>query len=399
MVKTVSIWGSTGSVGKNTLDVINACPHQYQVQVLTAHQNVTLLAEQARACHAQKAIITRPDLYADLKDALAGTGVEVAAGENALCDSADMPCDWTMSAIVGMAGIRPLMGALMRGKTVAVANKEPLVAAGSLIMDTMRRHGAMILPVDSEHNALFQILNPAHHAAVTRLILTASGGPFRTWKAGDVSKATIAQALAHPNWQMGKKISIDSATMMNKALEVIEAHHLFTMPAHKIDVVIHPQSIIHSMVEYNDGSILAQMGSPDMRVPISYALNWPERQTSPAQKLDIASLAQLSFEPVTAEKFPALGLAYDVLGLSASHAAVLNAANEVAVEAFLRGMISFADIYKINHKAVTRAPCGELASLEDVLMVDCQVRDEIQSELGFTKGESHHGYQQAGVTS
>jgi 1-deoxy-D-xylulose-5-phosphate reductoisomerase len=382
--KSVTILGSTGSIGKNTLDVIAQQPESCDVQVLTAHRNVALLAAQARRFKPRHVVIADETRYADLKNELSGQGIEVAAGASALVEAAALPTNWTMTAIVGMAGLSPLMAAIERGTTVAVANKEPLVAAGALVMAAARQHGATILPVDSEHSAIFQVFEAHNRAQIARLILTASGGPFRTWTKSDMDNAAPEQALAHPNWRMGQKISIDSATMMNKALEVIEARHLFDMPGDKIDVLVHPQSVVHSMVEYADGSVLSQMGSPDMRTPIAFALGYPERMPSPAHRLDLRAMPALTFEAVDDEKFPAVKMAYEVLKSGQPAAAIaFNAANEIAVEAYLAGRISFGRIVPSMAAALENAPDLPISTLADVLAVDCAVRERVRSAIGF----------------
>lgn len=388
MVKTVSILGSTGSVGQSTLEVMAANRHAYAVQALTAHRNVDLLARQAITFGARLAVIGDETLYRDLQSALSGSGVECASGASALIEAASRPADWTMAAIVGMAGLPPMMAAIERGQFVAIANKEPLVAAGAIVMAAARKSGARIIPVDSEHSAIFQIFDTPNRAQIARLILTASGGPFRTWTKTQMDRATSDQALAHPNWQMGKKISIDSATMMNKALEVIEARYLFDIPVEKIDVMIHPQSVIHSMVEYVDGSVLSQMGSPDMRTPIAYALGYPGRIASPAKRLDLEAIPALTFENVDHAKFPAVKMAYDILmSPHPATAIAFNAANEVAVEAFLSGRITFGEIVPVVARALEMMPHSPISSLADVLAVDCNVRERVRCDLGFT--DSH----------
>lgn len=373
-MKTVSVLGSTGSVGVSTLEVIHKNKDSFSVQALTAHKNVGLLAQQAMAFRAKRAVIGDEQLYAELKDRLAGTGIECASGEQAITEAAAMPADITMAAIMGMAGLRPILAAIQQGKNVAIANKEPLVAAGRLVMEAAQKYGAKILPVDSEHNAIFQVFENDNKDKIKRIILTASGGPFREWTLEQMKGATPAQALAHPNWSMGRKISIDSATMMNKALEVIEAHHLFAMPASQIDVLVHPQSIIHSMVEYVDGSILAQMGASDMRVPISYALSWPTRVDSGAKSLDLLTLGGLTFEKTDARRFPAIKLAYDCLSSGVEACVAFNAANEVAVESFLKGDIGFMDIYGAVEHMVRQVKDTIPYELDAILAYDSSVR-------------------------
>jgi len=373
--KRVSILGSTGSVGCNTVRLIEENPQNFQVETLTANTNVADLAAQAVRLQARKAVIADAKLYQDLKARLEGTDIEVAAGAQALHEAAATPVDWIMSSIVGAAGLKPTMAAIRSGATVALANKEALVCAGDLVMDQVLSSGATLLPVDSEHNAIFQVLEIRQMQAVKRLILTASGGPFRTFSKDDMKAVTRAQALSHPNWDMGAKISIDSATMMNKGLELIEAYHLFPVGKDQIDILVHPQSVIHSMVEYGDGSILAQMGSPDMRTPISYTLGWPDRLIFNTEKLDFAKIAQLTFEAPDLDRFPALKLAMDALQAGKSAPAILNAANEIAVQGFLDGEIDFLEIAQVVSDVMDRADFSHMASIDDVFEQDRQGRN------------------------
>lgn len=384
-MKTVSILGSTGSVGRNTVDLISHHAGLYQVNVLTAYRNVTLLAEQAKALNARKAVIGDDTLYPALKELLAGTGIEIAAGRAAVIEAAGEPADWVMAAIVGMAGLEPILAAIGQGGCVAIANKEPLVAAGPLVMAAAQRSGATLLPVDSEHNAIFQVFEPENRAAIARIVLTASGGPFRDWTMAQMDSATPEQAVAHPNWSMGAKISVDSATMMNKALEVVEASYLFAMPPEQIDVLVHPQSIIHSMVEYVDGSFLAQLGAPDMRTPIANALGWPGRIATSGMRLDLAALKRLDFEKPDLERFPALGLAYDAIRAGQAACVTLNAANEVAVEAFLNRQIGFTDIVGIAQRALDEMQMIDLSGLSDILSLDHAVR---MTATGYILGQT-----------
>ncbi|QQG35337.1 MAG: 1-deoxy-D-xylulose-5-phosphate reductoisomerase [Micavibrio aeruginosavorus] len=381
-MKTVSVLGSTGSVGRSTVDLILSSPENFAVQVLTAQKNAELLAEQARKTKARKAVIGDESLRPFLSELLAGTGIEVAAGRQAVIDAGAEPADWVMAAIVGMAGLEPLLAAINQGCAVAIANKEPLVAAGPLVIALAHEKGTTLLPVDSEHNAIFQVFEPDNRSAVERLVLTASGGPFRTWAKEQIARATPAQAVAHPNWSMGAKISIDSASMMNKALEVIEAHYLFSMPPEKIEVLVHPQSVIHSMVEYADGSFLAQLGAPDMKTPIAYALAWPRRMQTSGARLDIGRLRQLDFSAPDHEKFPLLPLAYGCLRGGQSACVAFNAANEVAVAAFLQEKIGFTDIYRVVSEALEQnQQGGALQSLEDILLLDHTVRRLCESYI------------------
>ncbi|MFO1083705.1 MAG: 1-deoxy-D-xylulose-5-phosphate reductoisomerase [Reyranellaceae bacterium] len=345
--RAVTILGSTGSVGQSTVDLIARDPDCYRVEALVAGRSVERLADQARRLRARLAVVADPTRYKALKEALAGTSTEAAAGPDAMAEAAARPAEWVMAAIVGFAGLSPTLVAARRGAIVALANKEALVCAGRLLIEAIEGSGGVLLPVDSEHNAIFQVFEPRQRHAVDRLILTASGGPFRKWSLADMAEVTPPQALAHPNWQMGDKISIDSATMMNKGLELIEAHLLFGMPGEQIEIVVHPQSVIHSMVAYRDGSVLAQLGSTDMRVPISHALGWPSRIDGPAARLDFASLSALTFEQPDSGRFPCLRLAREALATKGFAPIVMNAANEAAVAAFLARRIGFLDIARI----------------------------------------------------
>ena len=373
-MRRVSIFGATGSVGTSTLDLIRREPEAFEVVALTAFNDVDGLAAAARECGARIAVIGDERHYSALKNALQGSGVEAAAGDDALVDAAQAGAEWSMAAIVGCAGLRPTMAALKAGGTVALANKESLVSAGALMMDQATRSGATLLPVDSEHNAIFQCLAGSRLEDVARITLTASGGPFRTFTREEMRGITPAQAVAHPNWSMGAKISVDSATMMNKGLELIEAAHLFPIGLDRIEILVHPQSIIHSMVEYRDRSTLAQLGSPDMRIPIASALAWPVRMTTPCQPLDLARIGRLDFEAPDEERFPALRLARQVAGQGGSAPAILNAANEVAVAAFLKGEIGFLDIAMIVEDVLNRYSAPAPCRIEDVLDVDARAR-------------------------
>ena len=373
-MRRVSIFGATGSVGTSTLDLIRREPEAFEVVALTAFSDVDGLAAAARECGARIAVIGDERHYSALKDALQGSGVEAAAGDDALVDAAQAGAEWSMAAIVGCAGLRPTMAALKAGGTVALANKESLVSAGALMMDQATRSGATLLPVDSEHNAIFQCLAGSRLEDVARITLTASGGPFRTFTREEMRGITPVQAVAHPNWSMGAKISVDSATMMNKGLELIEAAHLFPIGLDRIEILVHPQSIIHSMVEYRDRSTLAQLGSPDMRIPIASALAWPVRMTTPCQPLDLARIGRLDFEAPDEERFPALRLARHVAGQGGSAPAILNAANEVAVAAFLKGEIGFLDIAMIVEDVLNRYSAPAPCRIEDVLDVDARAR-------------------------
>ena len=336
-VRSVTVLGATGSIGDSTMDLLRASRDRYRVEALTANTNVQGLAKLAREFGARFAAVADPDRLAELKDALAGTRTECGAGESAVIEAAARPADWVMAAVSGAAGLKPALAAVDRGATVALANKECLVCAGDFFMQRAAKAGACILPADSEHNALFQALGSGNREELVRVIITASGGPFRTWASADIEQATLAQALKHPNWSMGQKITIDSASMMNKGLEVIEAACLFALTPEEIDVLVHPQSIIHGMVEFSDRSVVAQLGAPDMRTPIAHCLGWPDRIVGPAAKLDLAKIGQLTFEAPDFERFPGLRLAYDALRTGRGATTVYNAANEVAVAAFIAG--------------------------------------------------------------
>jgi 1-deoxy-D-xylulose-5-phosphate reductoisomerase len=380
-VKKVAILGCTGSIGKSTLDLIERSPDKFEITALTAAVNVDALADAARRTNARLAVIADESRLRDLEDALQGSGCRAAAGADALVEAATGDSDLVMAAIVGCAGLRPTMAAVEAGKTVALANKEALVTAGDLMTEAAKTSGATLLPVDSEHNAIFQSLAGSRIDQVSRIILTASGGPFRTASAETMRNATPAQAVAHPNWTMGAKISVDSATLMNKGLELIEAHYLFGLPSERIDILVHPQSVIHSLVEFIDGSVLAQLGSPDMRIPIAYALAWPDRMPTPAQRLDLAAIARLDFGEPDLERFPALRLSREALEAGGSAPAVLNAANEVAVATFLDGRISFPDISKLVDMALQENESPAPRSIEDVFEIDRKVRSEVTAMI------------------
>jgi 1-deoxy-D-xylulose-5-phosphate reductoisomerase len=372
--RTLSIFGATGSVGASTLDLVTRNADRFQVLALTANTNVPDLADAAIRSNAKLAVIADENCYAALKSALSGSGIEAAAGQGALLDAARMGADWTMAAIVGCAGLAPTMAALEGGKTVALANKESLVSAGALMTSAAKASGATLLTVDSEHNAIFQCLDATAPRAVRRIILTASGGPFRELGHNAMSTVTPEMAVKHPNWDMGAKISVDSATMMNKGLEVIEAHHLFSLPSSQIDVIIHPQSVIHSMVEYIDGSVLAQLGTPDMRTPIAHALAWPERMETPVASLNLAQVGRLDFEEPDPVRFPALRLARAALEAGGAKPAILNAANEAAVAAFLARQVGFTEIAAIVERVLGRYQPEAPASISEVLAIDAEAR-------------------------
>jgi 1-deoxy-D-xylulose-5-phosphate reductoisomerase len=373
-VKSVTILGSTGSIGCNTLDLVQRSPDRFRVDVLTGNKNVELLIEQARAFHPKLAVIGSEDKYQALKQGLAGTGIEIGAGASAIAEAAAVPTDFVMAAIVGIAGLAPTLAAARRGAVVGLANKECLVCAGDFLLSEVERGGGELVPVDSEHNAIFQVFDFHNDKSVEKLILTASGGPFRAYDLARMADVTRAQALAHPNWEMGAKISIDSATMMNKGLEVIEAYYLFPVREDQIEVLVHPQSIVHSMVAYLDGSVLAQMGTQDMRIPISYALGWPNRIETPSRKLALNEIGTLTFESPDPVRFPALRLARAALQAGGAAPIVLNAANEVAVARFLADGLKFLDIVHVVEEALNRSNAAAPSSIEDVGEIDQSAR-------------------------
>ncbi|MFQ5764868.1 MAG: 1-deoxy-D-xylulose-5-phosphate reductoisomerase [Rhodospirillales bacterium] len=383
--RRVTVLGSTGSVGCNTIDLIERHPEAFVVEALTANRNVELLAKQARRLNPRIAVVADADGYKALKQALAGTEIAVAAGPEAVIEAAGGPADWVMASIVGAAGLKPTLTAVRRGATVGLANKECLVSAGDVFVKEVSASGATLLPVDSEHSAIFQVFDFNNADRVQRIILTASGGPFREFALDQMAQVTPAQAVAHPNWDMGAKISVDSATMMNKGLELIEAFHLFPVAEDQIEILVHPQSVIHSLVDYVDGSVLAQLGTPDMRTPIAYALAWPKRMAAPAPRLALEEIATLTFEAPDTERFPALKLARQALKAGGSAPTVLNAANEIAVHHFLEGKIGFLDIAAVVGETLETAPAGRLAGLDDVAGADAEARriaEELVSGLG-----------------
>ena len=371
---SLTILGATGSVGQQTLDIVARNPGRWRVEALTANRDVAGLAAAARACEARYVAIGDESAYADLKAALADTRIEVAAGADAVRDAGARSADIVLTAIVGAAGLPPTLAAVKRGATLAIANKETLVCAGPVVTALARASGATLLPVDSEHNAIFQVFDHDCPDRVRKVILTASGGPFRQLTRDQMRHVSVADACAHPVWSMGAKISIDSATLMNKGLELIEAEQLFAVGHERLDVIVHPQSVIHSMVEYVDGSVLAQLGSPDMRIPIAYALAWPERIETPAARLDLAQIGQLTFETPDLVRFPALALAWDALRAGGSAPCILNAANEIAVAAFIAGQVGFLDIADVVAETLDRTGSGPLDGLEAVLEADRKAR-------------------------
>jgi 1-deoxy-D-xylulose-5-phosphate reductoisomerase len=380
--RRITILGSTGSVGCNTVELVAGDRDAYVVEALAAQRNVEKLAEQARLLHAKLAVVADASKYRALKALLDGSGIETAAGPEAVAEAASRPADWVMAAIVGAAGLAPTLAAVRQGALVGLANKEVLVCAGALVTAEARRHGARLLPVDSEHNAIFQVFDFDQAHAIERIVLTASGGPFRERPLAAMAAVTPAEAVKHPNWNMGAKISVDSATMMNKGLEVIEAHHLFALESERIDVVVHPQSVVHGLVYYKDGSVLAQLGSPDMRTPIANALGWPRRIAAPSPRLDLAQLGRLTFEPPDPVRFPALRLARLALASGGGAPTVLNAANEIAVAAFLDGRIGFLDIAAIVGATLDALPDRRIDSLDDIYDTDRVARDAAARLVG-----------------
>ena len=379
LVRSVTVLGSTGSVGTQTIELLAGEllagePHRFRVRALVAGRNAALLAEQAIALNAEHAVISDPARYQELRQALAGTDVTVAAGPDAVVEAAALAVDWTMAAITGAVGLASTLAAIRGGGVVALANKEALVCAGEVMLRAVKAAGATLLPVDSEHNAIFQSLADGNRGAVEKIVLTASGGPFRTASMEDMAKATPEAALKHPIWSMGAKISIDSATLMNKGLEVIEAARLFNLPETRIGVLVHPQSVIHGMVYYQDGSVLAQLGSPDMRIPIAHTLAWPGRMATASPRLDLAALARLDFAAPDLERFPALGLARDALRAGGGAPTILSAANEIAVEAFLQRRIGFLDIASTVARVLHLMGAPTADSLDEVIALDAAAR-------------------------
>ena len=382
--RKISILGATGSVGTSTLDLVERHPDRFEVVALTAASNVAALADAALRTGARLAVIADPKLLPELEQRLEGSKCRAGSGSDDLAEAAAAEAEWVMAAIVGCAGLEPVMAAIEAGRTVALANKESLVTAGELMINSARQSGATILPVDSEHNAIFQCLAGNRYRDVSKLILTASGGPFRTMSREQMAVAGPDEAVAHPNWSMGAKISVDSATMMNKGLELIEAHHLFGLPSERIAILVHPQSVIHSMVEFIDGSVLAQMGSPDMRIPIAHTLAWPERIETPAEKLDLVRIGSLSFEEPDLDRFPALRVARAALEAGGAAPIVLNAANEEAVAAFLHRRIGFLDIVRTVEETMAGSVLTMPRTIADVIDVDRRTRtlaNDLMSEM------------------
>ncbi len=379
MKRRIAILGATGSVGQSTLDLVKRSPDRFDVIALTAQSKVRELAEAALATGAKLAVVADEGRLPELRTLLDGSGCRAAAGAAALVEAATGDADWVMAAIVGCAGLLPTMAAVEAGKTVALANKEALITAGQLMIEAASRSGSTLIPVDSEHNAIFQCLVGSCGDDVSRLILTASGGPFRTASAEQMRSATPAEAVSHPKWSMGAKISVDSATLMNKGLELIEAYHLFGLGSEQIDIVIHPQSTVHSLVEFIDGSLLAHLGTADMRIPIAYALSWPERMQTPAARLDLVELGRLDFEAPDLERFPALRLAREALESGGGAAIILNAANEIAVELFLAGRIAFHEIAAMVADALGETTAPAPQSIDEVIALDSATRAKVSA--------------------
>jgi 1-deoxy-D-xylulose-5-phosphate reductoisomerase len=383
--RSVTVLGATGSIGDSTMDLLRGARDRYRVEALTGNSNVQGLAKLAREFNVRFAAVADPARLSELREALAGTGIECGAGESAIIEAAARPADWVMAAVSGAAGLKPALAAVDRGATVALANKECLVCAGDFFMERAAKAGACILPSDSEHNALFQALASGNRDELVRVIITASGGPFRTWTAADIEEATLAQALKHPNWSMGQKITIDSASMMNKGLEVIEAAYLFSLKPEEIDVLVHPQSIIHGMVEFSDRSVVAQLGAPDMRIPIAHCLGWPDRIKGPSARLDLAKIGQLTFEAPDFQRFPGLRLAYEALRTGQGATTVFNAANEVAVAAFIAGKIRFGAIARLVEATIDSwirsSNLAPLHSADEAIAVDHNARNVAASLL------------------
>ena len=384
--RRVTILGSTGSIGENTVDLIARAPERFKAVALTGGRNIARLAEQARRLNADLAVTAFPDLHADLRAALAGSGIDTAAGPDALLEAADRPADWIMSGIVGAAGLPPGLRALRQGTTLALANKESLVCAGPLLMAEARRHGARILPVDSEHSAVFQALVGEDITAVERVIITASGGAFRDWPLDALASATLAEASSHPNWDMGQRITIDSASMFNKALELIETREYFDIDPMRIETLVHPESLIHALVGFRDGALMAHLGPPDMRHAIGYALNWPDRLDLPVARLDLAQIGCLNFRAPCVQRYPALRLAREVMEARGLAGAVFNAAKERALDHFIAGRVRFTDMAALVENALGLlagdSAFGAEVTLDNVQHVDHMARQAADDWLG-----------------
>lgn len=389
MTRSVTILGSTGSIGRSTVDLLLKNPDCFTAEALVAQKDVVTLAAQAKALRAKMAVIEDESRYETLKDALSGTGITVATGKAAVIEAAQAPAQWVMSAIVGTAGLRPTYAAIERGAIIALANKESMISAGPVMLEALRRYKATLLPVDSEHNAIFQVLHEPHRAHVEKLILTASGGPFRTFSPEQMASITVEQALKHPTWTMGPKVTIDCSNLMNKGLEMIEASYIFNFPQEQIDILIHPQSIVHSLVAYRDGSLLAQLGIHDMRVPISHTLAWPTRMETDLPRLDLGALGQLNFETPDTRQFPAISLARQVLKSGRSYPTILNAANEIAVQAFVESRIAYLDIVKVCADVLNEMSESVPATINEVLWVDQQARQTAVKVIHKKNASSH----------
>jgi 1-deoxy-D-xylulose-5-phosphate reductoisomerase len=377
-MRSVSILGSTGSIGRSTVDLLLKNPDQFSVEALVAQKDVATLAAQAKSLKAKLAVVADETCYGDLKNTLRGTGIAVATGEGAVIEAAKAPAQWVMSAIVGTAGLTPTYAAIERGAIIALANKESMISAGPIILKAIAQYKATLLPVDSEHNAIFQVFHEPHRPQVDKLILTASGGPFRTYSRQAMAFITPEQALKHPNWSMGPKVTIDCSNLMNKGLELIEASFIFGFPEHQIDILVHPQSIVHSLIAYRDGSVLAQLGRPDMKIPISYTLAWPNRLETGLPPLDLSAIGRLTFETPDIAKFPSISLARQALKSGGDRPTVLNAANEIAVQAFLDGRIGYLDIVDVCAEALEQMPEFFPTSLEEVLSIDQQAKKKTE---------------------
>lgn len=381
MKRSITILGSTGSIGRSTIDLILKHPERFCVEALVAHKDVATLTHQSKILNAKMAVVEDDAQYSNLKEALAGTNTQVAAGKAAVIEAAQIPSEWVMSAIVGTAGLRPTYAAIERGAIIALANKESMISAGPVILKAIEKHKATLLPVDSEHNAIFQVFHEPHRPHVEKLILTASGGPFRTYTQNQMKTITVEQALKHPNWTMGPKVTIDSSNLMNKGLEMIEASYIFGFPENQIDILIHPQSIVHSLVAYRDGSFLAQLGIHDMRVPIAYTLAWPERLQTHLPPLDLSAIGNLTFEDPDAERFPAITLARQALKSGKDRPTILNAANEIAVQAFIDRQITYLDIVNVCTDVLDQLTETALDSIDEVLMADQLARQRAKEVI------------------
>lgn len=390
-MRKVSIFGATGSIGQNTIDLIRRAPEAYDVVALTGGANIAQLAEDAIALRAEVAVTAYEDRLPDLRAALEGSGVEAAAGQAALVEAAARPADWIMSAIVGAAGLAPGLEALKHGTTLALANKESLVCAGRLLLETAEKHGARLLPVDSEHSAVFQGLVGEDIEAVERIVITASGGAFRDWPLEDLPKATLAQASSHPNWDMGQRITIDSASMFNKALEVIETREYFGARPDQIEVLVHPESLVHALVGFNDGALMAHLGAADMRHAIGYALHWPDRQHLPVERLDLARIGQLNFRAPDPARYPALRLAYEVMERGGMMGAAFNAAKEQALDEFIAGRIRFTEMAAVT-EAVLERFAAESGLIDAAMTLDNVTRvDHLARQEAARAAEKHIG--------